>query len=291
MKDIHQRPIDKVLNDEGYVVIDDLISPDLFTRLRDACDRAVERARKGEWKYTRLVGTQFPPWKEGTDIWGIQHVMHPQLNEPVFAEYYGSNAIQQAVCELLDTQPSQLQMELFNLLIQPSQTDYELKWHRDGISVNASEEEEEKFLSIPHNGTQWNTALYEDSCLLLVPSSHNRVRTVEERHTTLFNPTSHEMPNMIQLVLKPGQTVFYNSNILHRAIYSTKAKRATLHACMGSIQGGCHRAAQIFQHGLEWMATDMFVATLPPTLHQCYENTLKMARMAGLKSLTSDPIH
>jgi hypothetical protein len=42
------------------------------------------------FKYRRLVGTQFPPWNEGTDVWGVQHMMHPDLNEPVFAEWYGS---------------------------------------------------------------------------------------------------------------------------------------------------------------------------------------------------------
>jgi hypothetical protein len=57
-----------------------------------------------------LVGTQFPPWTEGTDVWGVQHLMHPALQEPVFAEWYGSSDVQQAVCQLLGIKPEELQL-------------------------------------------------------------------------------------------------------------------------------------------------------------------------------------
>lgn len=60
--------------------------------------------------YSRLVGTQFPPWTEGTDVWGVQHVMHPELSEPAFANWYGSKQLLQAVCQLLDTEPKGLQL-------------------------------------------------------------------------------------------------------------------------------------------------------------------------------------
>lgn len=59
---------------------------------------------------SRLVGTQFPPWTEGTDVWGVQHLMHPELKEPVFAEWYGSPQLQEAVCQLLGTKPEELQL-------------------------------------------------------------------------------------------------------------------------------------------------------------------------------------
>jgi hypothetical protein len=36
--------------------------------------------------------------------------MHPELSEPVFAEWYGSKELQQAVCQLLGTEPEGLQL-------------------------------------------------------------------------------------------------------------------------------------------------------------------------------------
>jgi hypothetical protein len=99
------------------------------------------------------------------------------------------------------------------------------------------------------------------------------------------------MPNLLKVVLKPGQTVFYDSNILHRAAYSSKSKRATLHACMGTIDGGHHRASNIFQHGLDWMSEPQFRDSLPDSLKVPYANILRMAEKKGLQKLESDAIH
>lgn len=108
--DINNIPICEALEKNGYVVIDGLIPIDAFQRLTEACDRVVDRARCGNWKYRRLVGTQFPPWTEGTDVWGVQHLMHSELKESVFAERYGSSQLSEAVCQFLGTKPEELQL-------------------------------------------------------------------------------------------------------------------------------------------------------------------------------------
>lgn len=53
-------------------------------------------------------------------------------------------------------------------------------------------------------------------------------------------------------------TVFYNSNILHCAVYNHLAQRATLHGCMGDARGGAIRARNILQHGLAWASEPSF---------------------------------
>lgn len=58
----------------------------------------------------RLVGTQFPPWTEGNDVWGVQHLLHPELKEPIFAEWYGSTKLLEAVQQLLDAKQEELQL-------------------------------------------------------------------------------------------------------------------------------------------------------------------------------------
>ncbi|KAI8365878.1 hypothetical protein EDC96DRAFT_462802 [Choanephora cucurbitarum] len=289
--DINNIPVDQALKENGFVIVDNLIPEDMFERLKEACDRVVERARKGDWKYRRLVGTQFPPWTEGTDVWGVQHLIHPDLHEPVFAEWYGCTRLLETVQQLTNAKHNELQLELFNLLINPQDSDFDLTWHRDAIKAEASEQEEAEKLSIPHYGTQWNTALYEDACLYVVPNSHRRVRTESERNITLHDPKSNKMPGQLKVVLKPGQTVFYDNNILHRASYVCSQKRATLHASMGTIEGGHYRASCILQHGLGWMKTDAFKNTLPASLLQPLANLLKMAEEAGIPDLEAKPIH
>ncbi|KAL7310984.1 hypothetical protein PS15m_008808 [Mucor circinelloides] len=291
LTDINNVPIDQAIKENGFVIVDNLIPEEMFLRLREACDRVVDRARKGDWKYRRLVGTQFPPWTEGTDVWGVQHMIHPDLKEKVFAEWYGSPKLLEAVEQLLHTKHDDLQLELFNLLINPQDSDFDLTWHRDAVKAEASEEEEKEKLKIPHYGTQWNTALYDDSCLFVVPNSHRRVRTEAERDITINDPKSHNMPGQLRVDLKPGQTVFYDNNILHRASYVSSQKRATLHASMGTIEGGHHRAAVILQHGLDWMNTEGFKETLPESLLKPHANVLAMAEKAGITNMQAKPIH
>lgn len=47
-------------------------------------------------------------------MWGVQHLLHPELNEPIFMEWYGSPKLMEAVCQLLGTQQEALQMGKIN---------------------------------------------------------------------------------------------------------------------------------------------------------------------------------
>lgn len=99
------------------------------------------------------------------------------------------------------------------------------------------------------------------------------------------------MPGQLKVDLKPGQTVFYDNNILHRASYVASQKRATLHASMGTIEGGHHRASCILQHGLDWMNTEEFKKSLPESLIKPHANLVAMADKAGMPNLTTKAIH
>lgn len=255
--------INKALYDEqGYIIVPNLIPPETFEALKEACDHAIAKTRTGSWPHRRTVGRQFPPFDDSNpDSWGIQHIMHPDLEEPTFAEWYTSDALINVSKELLQCNEDELQMELFNLLINPLEHDFALRWHRDDVRENATAEEEIVALGLWTHGVQWNTALYEDSCLYLVPKTHKMPRTELQRAQSMTqappaNPL--DMPGAIQVTLQPGETAFYNSNILHCGAYNSKQRRATLHGCMGDTRGGSTRAKNVLQHGLLWMTEDRF---------------------------------
>ncbi|KAH7886680.1 hypothetical protein F5I97DRAFT_1028191 [Phlebopus sp. FC_14] len=254
--------IKDLYDEQGYVIVPGLIPPADFKALEEACERAVSKTRSGAWPYRRTVGKQFPPFdNDSPDSWGVQHIMHPDLNEPAFANWYTSEGLTNASKELLNCQDHELQMELFNLLINPLEHDFALRWHRDDVKEDATAEEEVKALASWTHGVQWNTALYKDSCLYIVPKSHKLPRTEEQRalSSTQEAPKNPmDMPGSIQVTLQPGETVFYNNNILHCAAYDSKQRRATLHGCMGDIKGGSTRARNVLQHGLLWMKEDCF---------------------------------
>lgn len=165
--------IKKQYDEQGYVVVQNLIAASEFAPLQDACARVVKKTRQAHWMHRRTVGKQFPPFdvKKDVDIWGIQHVMHPELGEGAFLKWYTSDNLVQVAAELLGCEEDHLQMgkinrsgkpasltdgasELFNLLINPQRDNFALRWHRDDVPENATEEQEREALTRWHHGVR-----------------------------------------------------------------------------------------------------------------------------------------
>ncbi|PWN49115.1 hypothetical protein IE53DRAFT_388693 [Violaceomyces palustris] len=305
---------------EGYVILDHVVPESSLDELRKASEQVVELTRSGGWPHRRVVGKAFPPFdKENRDSWGVQHLMNPRLpNARLFSEFYSSSPLLEIASALLEAPMERMQMELFNLLINPSDHYFALAWHRDDVKPELDEEEERKRLATPTFGVQFNTALYDDDCLFVVPGTHSRVRDGAEREANMAKAppavTRQEVeeskgegkpsaafdgnwqvdpPTTLRVSLKAGQTVFYSQRILHRASYLPTKVRATLHGCYGdsgepgdgnNLSGG-ERARNILQHGVEWMREDDFGASLPERLKPMWENLIRMDKEWSSKNL------
>ena len=104
---------------DGFVKIPNLITDAQFPKLVAACDRAIQRTRSGSWSHRRTVGKQFPPYGEdNVDSWGVQLLMHPDLGEPEFAEWYCSDGLVNVVKELLECEEKDLQMGMCGLHVR-----------------------------------------------------------------------------------------------------------------------------------------------------------------------------
>jgi hypothetical protein len=88
--------------------------------------------------------------------------------------------------------------------------------------------------------------------------------------------------NLTEIDSLAGDSVFYNSNILHCAVYDTSCTRATLHASMGDIRGGSSRARNVLQHGLDWMKEDAFREGLDDRGRSMLDRLLEM--QAGVRT-------
>ena len=120
----------------GFVIIPSLISPDLFDDLAHACDAVVAHTREGKWPHRRVVGKQFPPYDSADpDSWGVQHVMHPELGQKAFAQYYTSKAMRDAAKELLQCDDDSLQMGEY---LHPASTERNLSIRRMHVSIRPS---------------------------------------------------------------------------------------------------------------------------------------------------------
>jgi hypothetical protein len=241
------------LDRDGYVVLPASLFPSFnLTALRKAALRLTTAARNGSWPYIRTLPKQFPPWPQDPNngIWGVQHLLHPDNPDHlVFARSYFDEELLKYVSALIGSEEEDLTMELYNMLVRPDKP-FELRWHRDDIPASATPEEELERLQKPGYHAQWNLALYDDASLVLVPGSHKRARTEEERNALPYAPS---LPSQITVHLKAGEVAFYNNNILHRGVYDETKERMTLHGSIGTKAAGKQRARNVLQHGVgEW---------------------------------------
>lgn len=243
---------------DGFTIVRNFLTPEEVARYRKASEDVVTYAREGKWPHVRTRGKQFPPWPKNfsPDIWGISGLLNPGLGELAlpFHECYSSDKILDIAGDILQTDKHGLSMELLNMLINPL-TDFGLDWHRDYIKPEVTPEQEaEQLLLDPYAGTQFNLALTDDSCLIVIPSSHSRIRNAEEREKTSNDDRKEYIEGQITVHLSPGDIVFYNSNILHRATYSAANVRLTLHGSYGHVDHGKTRAQGVLQFGVaEWL--------------------------------------
>ena len=104
--------IKSLYDEQGYVIVPGLIPTEFDAPLREATERVISKTRSGKWPHRRTVGKQFPPFDNNDpDSWGVQHLMHPDLGEPIFAEWYTSEPLIRTICRLLgDCDENELQM-------------------------------------------------------------------------------------------------------------------------------------------------------------------------------------
>ena len=250
------------INETGFTVIRNFLTESEINTYIAATEAVVEYAREGKWPHVRTRGKQFPPWPKNfsPDIWGISGLLHPDLPQNLstpFHDLYANDKMLAVVSDILQIDKLQISMELLNMLINPL-TDFELDWHRDTIKPEVTpEQEQQELLNVePFAGAQFNLALTEDSCLIVIPGSHKRLRTEEEREKTVDPGRRKEhISGELVVDLHPGDIVFYNNNILHRAKYDSTQKRLTVHGSYGNVVHGKSRAKGVLQHGVaEWLS-------------------------------------
>lgn len=251
------------LNQDGFIVIQEAVEPHLRERLRAAAGRVTDKTRSGEWPHKGDTG-------DG-DIWGVNHLLHPDLGEPMFGEYMASDLVLDMATELLG--PS-LRLSFLGMFVDPAERDFAFGWHRDGLRREVAPEEEVAILARPQDSIQWNTALYDEACFLIVPGSHRRAATAEERAIQFRRPME-PMPGEMTVPLQAGQAVYYHSQLLHRNVYPAGRRRATLHACLH--RHPTEETLPFYYEFVSWLETPGVRARLPPRLLPLYDNWLALA--------------
>jgi|EP01047_Picozoa_sp_COSAG01_P004307 ectoine hydroxylase-related dioxygenase (phytanoyl-CoA dioxygenase family) len=248
----------------GYCVVDDAVQPALVAELRAASRRVRDRVHAGGLRHG------FIHRNAAGEPWGIRGLLSPQHAEPAFADYIGCAELMKYVQGF--TQSAALGLGSLTLFTQPRDSAFTIGWHRDSSTpggsktyggADYSESAERRAWEREQwaNRSPWapktpeargavgfQLALLDSSAFELVPGSHRRWRTAEE-----FESMSHykgkyaregagpnfgltkfsELPNMLAVPLRAGQTMFWDGDLIHRGSMLPDIERLTLHCSMG----------------------------------------------------------
>jgi hypothetical protein len=247
------------LAEHGYVIVEDAVDPALMPALLNAGRRVAPRIRLGELRDRMLT---------------------PLDGEPVFAEYYGCHELLRYVLHFIQRPPEQLSLGEFCVFSQAADgPGVNGGWHRDATwwkersgadsqgraydRTNPASYTEELERQIwedgmwdrrsgsprsieARGGVGFHLALVDDDCFELVPGSHKRFRTEQEKEAMLdynglgagktYGLTKESpLPGGIRAALKAGQTMFWDGDMIHRGVYRPNTERLTLHNAWGSL--------------------------------------------------------
>jgi hypothetical protein len=249
--------------EDGFFILDDLVEPGMLARLQEAAPRAKEMARAGK---VHLHANYAGPG----DPWVIDGLLTTLFGESVFAEYMISPRLMEVAHAFLGPE---IRLGYLGLLTNPYKVDFDLFWHRDVMKLTAAD-----FPDISKTqpldrarATQklrWSTALVHDANLRLIPGSHIRWGTPEENAAVEQHLTG-DLPGQKLIELNPGQTVFYDERIIHKALTRKEKDRFALFGTWARYTPNEPKRNPIPE--MRWMlrkgARDMF----PPSLHKYYD--------------------
>ena len=229
-----ERAIDEYRRD-GYVVFRDVVPPSLIAELRRVSERGSELARAAGGP----LAQRFEP------------VANWDIDQKPFDDYRELPELRDAMSRLLSPHHTYGNRELhLGVLIEPVEVPYCMPWHQDLRHLAASSL---PFLTLdakrdPDLFNQINCALYQDDSLWVVPGSHARDDTPEERAAfpdgeptaPTFQTESNEerericlaycrrMPGAVRVHLDPGDVCVYRGTLWHMGNYVPYVKRATI---------------------------------------------------------------
>lgn len=220
---------------EGLTVLRGVIPPSLLTDLRKESEtaRAIARERSG------------PQAQRLQPVYAYE-----QLNHQPFRDFLHLPGMQAAVKNILGSDHGPT--DILGILLEPAERAWCTHWHRDW-GYNIADLDLDAFFAAckkPGMFNQLNGALYDDHSLWVVPGSHNRHDTAEERtafsripppgpdlaaaatdeeRERLCQEYVYQMPGAARVPLFAGDVAFYRACGWHIGVYVPYTKRATLH--------------------------------------------------------------
>jgi hypothetical protein len=220
---------------DGFTVLRSVIPASLLADLRWETDKAREIARR----------------TDGPQAQRLQPVYaYDELNPRPFRDFLGLPGMRATVEGVLGRDHAE--SDIMGVLLEPERDAWCTHWHRDW-AYNAAHVDLDEFFAASRDVrmfNQLNAALYDDHSLWVVPGSHDREDTADERAAfpvvpppgpsldAEMGPSEREltclayarrMPCAVPVQLFAGDVAFYRACQWHIGNYVPYLRRATLH--------------------------------------------------------------
>jgi hypothetical protein len=248
---------------DGYFIADGLVDSTMLRRMQEAAPRVKAKARSGE---VNLHANYAAPG----DPWVIDGILTTAFAEPIFAEFMVSPGLMEYAHTFLGPE---IRLGYLGLLTNAKNVDFNLMWHRDVLNLKPGD-----FLdgdptpplerARRTRKLRWSLALLPEANLRLVPGSHHRWATPDEDESITHHLTG-DLPGQRIIALEPGQTVFYDERIIHRASTAKDRDRASLFGTWARYTADEPRLNPIPE--MRWMLRDGIRETFPPFLRPYYD--------------------
>ena len=218
---------------DGYVILRQVVPPELLDRMRSDIETVVARQRAGDptWDSTPQPRASIVDQVDAETIGAFEFLLHRNTHG-VSAEVLDCPTEAVASNQALVICNPEFAPEAPPRPGQHWGTDPR-NWHRDvrpDRDGPLSAHIEDQLANGPAY-VQWNIALYRDHILYVVPGSHRRLSTeIESSHLQGERGTTSPVPQSIPVELEPGDGVVYNNLMLHwGSKYGPEKKRRTVH--------------------------------------------------------------
>ncbi|MCC5806503.1 MAG: phytanoyl-CoA dioxygenase family protein [Opitutales bacterium] len=261
----------------GYWIDRKVFNGTELERLRELAADIREDTRRHLYPGTRYWwgGKGADAVEESDDLrpmasWGVNEITRPALFEPELVDVFAHPRVSAALHAILGPEPRAWGIKI---LWTPKVVGYDLGWHRDQMKQDLYDYAHLKPAAQDH--VQFNAALNDDDCFLVVPGSHRRPLNGEEWDALSRNPTA-ALPGEVVAALEPGDILYMDAHTLHRGRSAVEGDRLTLHY---SAQA---QWVPLKPWGNEtdfaFITSDDFIQSLSPDTRPLYERLRTAAR-------------
>jgi phytanoyl-CoA hydroxylase len=190
---------------EGYLVIDDLLAPEVMAELRTVTDSFVARSRRASSSDSVL---DF----EATDSRGEHHlrrIKSPERQAPIYAAVMGAETVLNCVGDLIG---ADVRFWSGKLNLKRPFGGQAVEWHQDWAFGPATNDD---LLTV---GVALDDATTENGCLLMIPGSHRGPVLDHWRHddfTGAVTDEAFDSSNAVPVEVKSGGITLHHIRTLH----------------------------------------------------------------------------